>query len=476
MARKSSQRVPVDISEGFYQSFSAQEADLKCVNLYPFVPDSPAYSQTGLRFTEGLLEKTDTTFGTGRGSIKIGTIPYFVQGNSLSTLSSGSTITRLGTIVGTGPVSMAQNGTILWIVVPGVNSYFLTISTGVLTLNVDPNFLGPATSVDFKDGFFVFTTDLIFFNANLDGISFTPTDFGVAEVDSDVIVRAFVNHNQLYILGTESIQVFQTPTVATAGFPFLNVKGAVVEKGLSARFGIVEANSTFFFLGSDENEIASIYRFVGNDAVDITSPAISDFIQDLPLADIEACIADTWSMGGEEFIQFGFPTRTFVYLVRASAKKGRHIWHEKESNGTQWRGIHAIKAFGQILFLDNIDSKIGILDKNTFTEYGEVKTRLFTTQPFNQNGEVFFARQYEMVMETGVGNSDSTNPVVDHSFSDNGVNFFQTTNREIGEAGQFDTRLVWRRMGRIPRQRVLEFKVTEPCKVVFYRIEANING
>lgn len=467
-------RIILDISEGFYESFSPQLANLRCVNLVPFVPESPAYSATGLRSTEGLVQKVDTGLGIGRGSIRSGTTPFFVQGKSLLSITQDGTITNYGAITGTGPVSMAQNGTILWVVVPNGDSFFLVISTGVLTKNVDPNFLGPATSVQFISGFFVFTTDDLFFNANLDGTTFTPTDFGVAEINPDKIVRGLADHNQLYILGTETIQVFKA--VGGSGFPFQTIGGAVIERGLSARFGIVRADNTFFFMGGGGNEESAIYRFTGPSVVKISTPAIDSFIQGLSADEIESCVADTWATGGEEFIQFSFSSRTFVYLVSSSAKKGRHIWTEKETNGSQHRGTAVIEAFKEILFLDTLDSKIGVLDPKTFTEYGETKSRLFSTQPFAQDGKVLFANSYEMVMETGVGNDATENPVLNSRYSNNGINFFQTIARSIGGKGEFDTRVVWRRMGRIPRQRVLEFEITEPCSVTFYRIEAEIDG
>ena len=469
------ERMPLDIAGGFYEDYSPQLAALKCINLYPFAVDGPAYSQTGLRAMDGIKVKADTGLGSGRGSIKIGNVPYFVLGTSLISIDFAGNVTNYGSILGTGQVSMAQNGKILWVVVPGIYSYYLNLSTGILITNLDPNFLGPATSVEFKDSFFVFTTDDIIFNSNLDGVTFSPTDQGVAEVNPDKIVRSLVDHNQLYILGVQSIQVFQTIT-GTSGFPFASIQGAAIEKGLAARFAVARADNTFFWLGSGGgNEKAAMYKLVGNQPGKISTPAIDNYISGLFFADVEACTAQTWQANGETFISFSFPKKTFVYLVSASAALSRHVWVEQESSGSRHRSTNAVEAYSEILCLDTLSGKIGALDKDVYTEYDDVKTREFTTQPFNNGGSTLFANSYEMKMETGVGNADSLNPVISHSFSDNGINFFDTLSRPIGRMGVYDQRVVWRRMGRIPQQRVLKYSITEPCKVVMYRIEAEIN-
>ena len=103
-------------------------------------------------------------------------------------------------------------------------------------------------------------------------------------------------------------------------------------------------------------------------------------------------------------------------------------------------------------------------------------TREFTTQPFNFEGAPVFVNEYEMVMASGVGNVLSTNPVVQHSYSGNGLNFTPTLTREMGEVGNYGQRIVWRRMGKIERNRVLKFQTHEPVETTFFRLEAEVKN
>jgi len=465
-------RVSVDIANGFYESFSRQYADLVCNNLRPYVSESPAYSPTLLRSTDGVREEVDSGFKTSRGAIEAGGIPFFVQNNEFLSLDKAGTVTTYGTISGGGRVSMATSQTIIWIVVPDGNSYHFNISTGTLTLNVDPGFLGPAISVAFKDSFFFFCTETIIFNANLDGITFSPTDFGTAEVNPDIIQSILELNGQFYALGTETIQPYRT--VGGSGFPLAALNTATINRGLASRFGVAKANNTFYFMGGGDQQEVSIWGFTGNGAVKVSTPAIDHFMQSLDDDEIKSVFAWSYQAEGEEFIGFTFPNRTFVYQVEASKKMGRHIWGERSSSGTRWRVNTVVRAFNRIYVGDERTDKIGVIDPSIFTEFGDTVEREFTTQPFNFKGAPAFAGSYEMVMATGLGNAASTSPVVNHSYAENGVNFTPTVSRSMGEVGEFGHRVVWRRMGRIARDRVLKFQTHEPVETTFFIIEAEV--
>lgn len=467
-------RGTLDIASGFYESFSPQYADLVCNNLRPYVSESPAYSPTSLRSTDGIREEVTTLFKTSRGAIEAKGTPFFVQENEFISLDEAGNVTTFGTITGTGRVSMAASQTLIWIVVPDGNSYHFNIATGVLTLNLDPGFLGPAIAVAFKDSFFFFCTETIIFNANLDGITFSPTDFGTAEVNPDIIQTILELNGQFYAVGTETIQPYQT--TGGSGFPLSTITTATVNRGVASRFGVVKANNTFYFIGGGDQQEVSIWVFTGTSAVKVSTPAIDHFMQEQSDDAIKSVFALSYETEGDEQISFTFPNRTFVYWPQTSQKLGRNIWTEKSTAGTRHRVNTVVRAFNRIYVGDERTEKIGIIDPSIFTEYGDTVSREFTTQPFNAQGATLFANEYEMVMASGVGNAASTNPVVNHSYSENGVNFTPTTSREMGEVGQFSKRQVWRRRGRIARSRVLKFQTNEPVETTFFVIEAEVEA
>jgi hypothetical protein len=467
----------LDIAHGFYESFSPQMANLGCENLRPFVPEGPAYSQTGLRATEGILEFKDTGLKTSRGAVEAGGVPYFVQEETLCSLAEDGTLTTYTDVPvsGTGRVSMAASATYIYIVVPGGNTYYFDY-TATKTLNdapiTDPNFLGPANHVVYYLGFFFFCTDTIIFSTDADSeIAFTATSFGTAEVNPDPIQAITKSNGQFYAIGTETIQPYQGS--GGSGFPISTIPTSTVDRGMSSRFGFAHADNDFFFIGGGDQQEAAIWRFNGGQPAKISTPAIDHHIQGLTNSDIESVFAWSYMVEGEEYVGFTFPSRTFVYQIYTSQKMGRSIWHERTTSESRWRANTFVRAYNRIFVGDERTEKIGTIEPDTYTEYGDTVHREFTTQPLTSNSEPFFSSRYEMVMATGVGNDASTDPQLNHSYSDNGVNFTVSIGKSMGEAGNFSHRVVYKKMGRVPRERVMKFSVDEPCETTFYTLNAN---
>ena len=129
-----------------------------------------------------------------------------------SSIDSSFVVTDRGSIVGTSRVSMANNGRWLVIVVPGSRSYAFDNETNTLSQITDLDFQVSDT-VSFKDGFFIFTSSdgKQFFHSNLNQpLVISALDFGTAEVRPDNIVASHVNHNELYVLGDDTIELFRT--------------------------------------------------------------------------------------------------------------------------------------------------------------------------------------------------------------------------------------------------------------------------
>jgi hypothetical protein len=469
----------LDIANGFYVSFSPQMANLECKNLRPFVPEAPAYSTTGLRSTDGILLFKDTLLKTSRGAVEAGGVPYFVQDDTLCSLAEDGTQTNYTNlpISGTGRVSMAASATYIYIVVPGGNTYYFdyTATKTIVNAGLDPNFLGPADTVVYYLGFFFFSDSArtIIFSTDADSqIAFTATSSGTAEVNPDPIQAVTVSNGQFYAIGTETIQPYSGS--GGSGFPLSTIPTATVNRGMSSRFGFAHADNDFFFIGGGDQQEAAIWRFNGGNPVKISTPAIDNIIQSETNESINNAFAWSYMIGGEEYVGFSFNTRTFVYQVYTSAKLGRAIWHERATGSSRWRANTFVRAYNRIFIGDDKTEKIGTLEEGVYTEYGDTVHREFSTQPFSNNSQPFFSSEYEMIMATGVANDATSDPQLGHQYSDNGVNFSAVISRSMGAKGDFSHRVVYRKMGRVPRQRVMKFFTDEPCETTFFTLSAKV--
>ena len=215
--------VELPFANGFYTSDSLPVSSQACVNLYPVVEESASLASETLRGTPGIELVIDAGSGANRGSHSLNGTPYFVNGTELYRLESGGTSTLIGTISGSGRVSMADNGTQLLICVPGGAGYIFVEAGDTLTTISDTDYTtsnGAPQAVVFIDGYFVVTTDDLKFKISSlnDGLTWDALDFGSAESSPDGVIAPVVYRNQLFIGGERTTEAFNN--VGGAGFPF----------------------------------------------------------------------------------------------------------------------------------------------------------------------------------------------------------------------------------------------------------------
>ncbi len=477
-------KTPLPIANGFYKSDSLPISAQECVNWYPNIVQAPALNKETLIGTPGIaLLATSGNFkkDANRGAWIVEGKPYFVNDNTLYRLESDlTTLTDLGTIAGSGRVSMADNGTQLCIVVPGATStgYIFTSSPDTLQTIDDADFKanGEPQSVVYVDGYFVFTTGSKKFivSALNDGLSYNALDFGSAEANPDDIVAPIVFRNQLFICGSETIEAFQN--VGGADFPFQRT-GLFISKGVKAASSLINSNDTFMFIGGGKDESPAIWAFQENTVAKVSTTAIDSLLQTFSETEISEAFAWSYAQKGAYFIGFTLPTTTLVF----DTVSGR--WHERKSQITienvqktqRFRINSLVSAYGKILVGDSQDGRIGSLDSDVYDEYGFNIIRPVATQPFQNNMESMSFPSIELTMEAGVGNDAVVDPVIRMDISrDGGKTFGYERTRKIGKVGDGKRRTIWRRNGRIPRFAVLRFTLSDAVKPVIIQLTADV--
>ena len=471
---------PLPITNGFYVSDSLPISAQECVNWYVNVPQAPALAAETLFGTPGInqLATTGTVKQGNRGSWSLKGKAYFVNGNALYRLNADFTLDTLGTISGTGRVSLADNGTQLFIMVPGGSGYIFTDAPDTLTTITDLDFTanGAPQYVVFIDGYFVLTTDSKKFitSALNNGLAYDALDFGTAEANPDDTVAPWVFKNQLYITGSITTEAFQN--TGGSGFPFTRA-GLYLSKGVSAPLSLVDANDTFMFIGAGQNESPAIWSFVGNTVQKTSTTAIDNLLQDLTDDELSQVFAWSYAEKGAYFVGFTLPS-TCVVIDTITGR-----WHERKStqtiNGvnslTRFRVNSVVNAYGKIIVADSIDGRIGEMSREFYTEYGANIIRRVTTQPFINNMNSFKVARLELTVESGVGNTAVVDPqmMLDIS-SDGGKTFKDERHRSLGKIGEYNHRAIWRRNGRYPRMAVLRFTLSDAVKPVIISLVGDV--
>lgn len=379
--------------------------------------------------------------------------------------------TLLGAVSGSGPVSMADNGTQLFVACGGP-SYIYNASTEAFVQITDGDFPG-AETVAYIDGFFVFNepdSQKIWLTSLLDGTAIDALDFASSEGSPDEVVGLIVDHREVWVFGTDSVEVWYNS--GAADFPLQRIQGAFSEIGCAAPYSLAKLDNAVFWLGKDARGQGIIYRSKGYSGERISTHAVEWQIQQY--GDLSDAIAYTYQQDGHSFYVLTFPSAdaTWVYDVSTGA------WHERAgfNNGafTRHRGNCQVFFDNEVLIGDYENGNLYAFDLDTFSDNGVVQKwlRSWRALPSGQND---FKRtthhSLQVDCESGVGlvTGQGSDPQMMLRWSDDGGHTWSNERwAGMGALGQYGKRVIWRRLGMTTklRDRVYEISGTDPVKLV----------
>ena len=483
-----------------YVARSINAANDRCVNLFPEVISdggkTPAFLQRapGLKLLTPTVGGTPTTLSDGpiRGLHVYGDKLYVVTAQSPATLpypqtklwqlDSSYAATLRGTVstdVGTGQVTMADNGTQLFLACGDAagTGYIFNASTNVFAQITDPDFPG-ASSVGYIDGYFVFSepnSQKLWVTALLDGTSVDPLDFSSAEGAPDNILAVTVSNREIWVFGTFTTEVWYD--AGGVDFPLERITGAFNELGCAAQYSVAKLANKVFWLGRNAEGQGIVYVSNGYIGTRISTHAIEYAIQSYERMD--DAIAMVYQQDGHQFYVLTFPTagKTWVYDLAT----GR--WHERAgwvaSQFTRHRANCMVAYNGKIIVGDYINGKLYELDLETYADDGDTQRwlRSWRALPTGQNNLKRTAQHsLQLNCESGVGlnNGQGSDPQVMLRWSDDGGHTWSNEHwSNMGKIGQYYRRVFWRKLGMTQklRDRVYEVSGTDPVKVAIMGAE-----
>ena len=466
---------------GAYVARSVNAADNRMVNLFPEAVPEGGKEPGFLSRCPGLLLLATVGTGPIRGLWVTNGVAYVVSGSQFYSLTTSYTATLLGTVSGTGPVSMADNGTQIFIACNPL-SYIYNTSTAVFAQITDVDFPG-AGSVGYLDGYFVFNepnTQKFWVTSLLDGTSIDPLDFASAEGYPDNVVALNINHREIWLFGNNSIEVWYD--AGNADFPMARIQGAFMELGCAAAYSVAKLDNTVYWLGSDARGRGIVYRGKGYNGERVSTHAIEFAIQNY--ATISDAIGYTYQQEGHAFYVLSFPTagKTWAYDVSTQA------WHERAGfeNGefVRHRSNCQMSFNNEIIVGDYEDGKLYAFDLDVYADNSQIQKwlRSWRAIPPGQNNLKRTAQHMlQLDCESGVGlnTGQGSDPQVSLRWSDDGGHTWSNYHaRTMGKIGEFGERVIWRRLGMTLklRDRVYEASGTDPVKIAILGAELQASG
>ena len=466
-----------------YVARSVNAADNRMVNLFPEAVPEAGKEPGFLNRCPGLRIVATVGSGPIRGLWSHSNILYVVSGTEFYKVTTSYVATKIGDVSGTGPVSMADNGTQLFIACNGP-SYIYNYSTLAFGQITDPDFAG-AVNVGYLDGYFVFNepnSQRVWVTALLDGTSIDPLEFASAEGSPDGLVALIVDHREAWLFGTDSTEVWYNS--GDADFPLTRIQGAFNEIGCVAAYSVAKLDNGIFWLGADARGQGIVYRANGYTGQRVSTHAIEYAIQSY--STISDAVAYTYQQEGHAFYVLCFPTagKTWVYDVSVDA------WHERAGflagDFVRHRGNCHANYQGLPHIGDYETGTVYVFDLSIFTDGGVTQKwlRSWRALPSGANNlKRTVHHSLQLDAETGVGLTGEAvvgvNPQVMLRFSDDGGHTWSNEKwTSLGAIGTYGTRAIWRRLGMTTklRDRVYEVSGTDPVKIVILGAELAVEG
>jgi hypothetical protein len=468
---------PIPLPLGSYQLPAPAASCRRLVNCYSqeAPPEKPKGEPAILCRAPGIAEFADTEEMEVRGGIVMGDTAFFVAGASLYSLSDGGVLTELSgdAISGNGPVRMATNGTDI-VICPGDGSGFSSDGSTVSAIT-DPVFT-EAGGVDpvFLDGYIVFRRPgtAQFFNTGLNAITFSGLDVASVEGAPGNLIGLTVNNREL-VLAKEASSELWYNAANSPGSPFSRSPNGFKEPpGCAASMSLVNQDNAPVMLASDRTirRLASVWERVSHHGIE-------SILERMSL--LSDCYAMPYTQEGHSFVAFTFPNAGRTLVLDFNTLE----WHERESRIDtvsigRWRPSCILHAYGRQLVGDSQSGKIGILDPDTHTEFGEPQVVRWTYQAVRGDRNRVSHRRLEIGITAGQGLSSGQgeNPLLTLFVSDDSGNTFRARPvRSLGRIGQYRRRVQYWNLGSA-RERVYSCEMSDPVRLFVLDTQLEAEG
>ncbi len=452
------------LTSASYTARSLIASAQRCVNLYPESNPADAAAPATFYGTPGRLLWSALPTGPVRCLYQASSGDLFaVGGNRLYRYNAGAWADLSGMATYEGPVYVADNG---------ISAVFTDGSTTAPTVNLTSYKTGymngagwyGANFVVFLAGFFLFDkpNSQQFYSTGAYDLTLDALDFASAEAVPDKLVRIIRDHNEVWMFGAKSAEVF---ALSGEAFPFGAISGATQETGIAAAGSACRMDNSLFWLGADERGDAMVWRAQGYTPSRISTHALEEEMR--TYARIDDAIAFSYQQGGHSFYQLTFPTASKTWDYDAATQQ----WHERAyrtSGNVLQRVRDNCHTFYQRKHLvgDWENGNIYELSIDTYTDNGARIERIKSFQHMSSENNRQFFKRMTLDMQAGIGSATEASPQVSMRWSDDGgFTWSAMLTASMGKIGQYTGKPSFNRLG-MGRDRVFEVSTAAKAKIV----------
>jgi len=436
----------------------AKVNDQQTINLYPQAESPSAKSTITLLSTPGLSKITTIGTGPARANpVRWKGDLYGVSGSSVWKMNTADTVTIVGTLNTSSGWCMLAGGRTNLGLVDSTNGYY---TDGTTTTQIaDADFPNGATHINYLDGRFIcadINTDQFYISADEDITSWAALDFASAESNPDDILAHITNEKDLYLAGSETMQVFYNS--GNADFPFSPYPN-VIEYGIQSKHSLTKDESGLYMLAIKPGGGIAVVKITGFQGSQLSSQDETWTINQLTIT--SDAIGGLYDMKGQSYYILNFPSEDLTFAFNTQTG----LTHRLKSFGL---GRHLGLGYGSLgnrqFVGDYNNAKLYELSFTKYTDDGGVIERYRRSMIIHTNNQRVQYIQVVIDVKTGVGNGDEAAPVMELRWSDDGGESWSSwISKSLGATGVPSTRCIWNRLG-TSRGRTFEFRCTDPVE------------
>lgn len=431
--------------------FAAQSAALagdegfsssRLLNLYAETAPDGARAPALIRHTAGLRPLADLG-GPVRALLENRGVLYAVAGGGLFVINRDEPPRRIGDLIDAPETSMAAFGDQVAVVAGG----FLYVLADHL------QDLGPAAYLPFHfpasmaslDGIALYAeanSGRFWFSAPYGPDDVGGADFITAESSSDDLLRVLTTHQQIWLFGLRSIEIWYNSGGAP---PFARASEATIERGCGAAGSVATMDHTPFWLGED----GIVYRAQGYQPVRISTHALERVLSDVDWAQIRAL---TYAEQGHAFYCLILPGRPAWCFDAATG-----LWHERGAEDGWAVSCSAVAPWGERL-LGGDDGRLFVLDRDHHLDGTALVRREAISAPFHDGDRLMACSRLHADLRTGAPADAAL------SWSDDGGATWRAPSLRRAEGRR---RVQWHALGSF-RERAFRLAVTADCALSLY--------
>lgn len=465
---------------GYNEARSSNASIQRTVNCYLETDPANPRVPVAMYGTPGLTLRVTAGTSVARGALRFSSsYAYWVVGNTVYRMGTNYALTTVGTIgTASGRVGMASNGTEV-LIVDGSKGYLVT-GTSIAEIT-DVDFPDGVTVCAYQDSYFIVAGDgtgKIYWNETPNsGTSWVGTDFSTAEANPDATVGLVSDHRELWVVGTDSTEIFVNTGDSDA--LFARSGNAFIQQGTVSGWTVQAMNNTVYWLGQSKDGQGVVFRAEGYNPLRVSNHALEAEIRGY--STITDAFAFTYQIDGHYFYVLTFPTANKTWFFDAATEEWfEWVWRNPSDNSENRHRANCCVFFNQKQLVGDWENgKIFSLELDVYTDNSDPILRKRITQTIAQSGKRLFFGEMLLDMETGVGTAsgDGSDPQIMLRYSDdNGHSWSNTKQKSIGAAGDYDAIVKFPPSGGTKRGkgRVWELTMTDPVKFALFGADVSV--